>query len=336
MSFKKIFYKIKEFAGIIALLLVLSVIVMASGQASNFARIVLGTANYGTDPNTTADITFQNDEYISNATDGTLDFGAALFTTTGTYDATISTAVAGGETGVYSYISQATTALTGELIGVRGNSRSNVASPSGTIMGGKFQAGNMSAGYNASTVTGVYVDVVNKIPPDGGDSTVVWTNARGYEVSMDLNQGSANKTNTVTNAYMFYGVYNLPTVGTYATVTNGYGVFLRNEAVGGTGQALDAAVYIDDRSMSGGIHGWDYGIDMSGVSGFTYADIKTSSGAKIFTGSAANGDAVYAEVGAYDATGSIYLSTAAGAIYIQVANNGAAADWYKVTMSDAD
>ena len=60
-----------------------------------------------------------------------------------------------------------------------------------------------------------------------------------------------------------------------------------------------------------------------------------SSGAKIFTGNAANGDGVYAEVGAKDATGSIYLTTA-GALYIQVANAGAAADWYKVTMSDAD
>lgn len=86
MSFKKIFYKINQFSGIVSLLLVLSVIVMASGQASNFARIVLGTANYGTDPNTTADITFQNDEYISNATDGTLDFGSANLATTGTID----------------------------------------------------------------------------------------------------------------------------------------------------------------------------------------------------------------------------------------------------------
>jgi len=31
----------------------------------------------------------------------------------------------------------------------------------------------------------------------------------------------------------------------------------------------------------------------------------------------------------------IYISTA-GAIYIQVADAGAAADWYKVTATDAD
>ncbi|MFX0184090.1 MAG: hypothetical protein ACFE95_13490 [Candidatus Hodarchaeota archaeon] len=61
---------------------------MAAGQASNFARIVLGTSNYGTDPNTTADITLQNDEYITNSTDGTIDFGAATLSTTGNFDIT--------------------------------------------------------------------------------------------------------------------------------------------------------------------------------------------------------------------------------------------------------
>jgi len=77
------------------------------------------------------------------------------------------------------------------------------------------------------------------------------------------------------------------------------------------------------------------GIDMDDAV-ITGANIVTSSGAKIFTGTAANGDAVYAEVGAYDATGSIYLSTAAGAIYVQVANAGAATDWFKVQSADDD
>jgi hypothetical protein len=74
------------------------------------------------------------------------------------------------------------------------------------------------------------------------------------------------------------------------------------------------------------------GIGLSGIFG---NDITTSSGAKIFSGSAANGNAVYAEVGTKDATGSIYISTV-GAIFIQVANAGAATDWYKVTATDAD
>ena len=65
------------------------------------------------------------------------------------------------------------------------------------------------------------------------------------------------------------------------------------------------------------------------------SDLKLSSGARVFTGSAANGDAVYAEVGSVDATGSIYITTA-GAMYVQVANTGAATDWFKVTTTDAD
>jgi len=51
--------------------------------ATNFDRIVLGSGNYETDPNITADITLQNDEYITNGTDGTIDFGAANLLTTG-------------------------------------------------------------------------------------------------------------------------------------------------------------------------------------------------------------------------------------------------------------
>jgi len=211
--------------------------------------------------------------------------------TTGTIDQTITNTAAGGQTGLYSYLSHGTNALTGELIGVHGNGRVNVNSAAGTAMGGKFQSGNFTAGYDLLTGTGVYVDVVNKIP---AAASATWTNARGYEVSMDLDQGTAGHTNTVTNAQMFYGVYNLPTAGSYATVTNGYGVFLRNEAVGGTGQMIDAALYVDDKSHTGGIKGWDYGIDFSGIGAnsgsFGTADIRFSNGALINNSDADNLD----------------------------------------------
>lgn len=55
----------------------------AWAAATHFDRIVLGTDNFGTDPNPTADLTFQYDEYITNATDGTVGFGAANLVTTG-------------------------------------------------------------------------------------------------------------------------------------------------------------------------------------------------------------------------------------------------------------
>lgn len=193
---------------------------------------------------------------------------------------TETTTAAGGRTGVYSYLTHNTNALTGNLIGARGNARvDTIDSAAGTVTGGKFQAGNMGTGTDLLTATGVYVDVVNKIP----SGATTWTNARGYEVSMDLDQGSAGNVNTVTNAYMFYGVYNLPTVDAYATVTNGYGIFVRNEAVGGTGQMLDAAFYADDLSHSGGIYGWDFGIDFSGITSgaFGTADIRGVNGETI-------------------------------------------------------
>ena len=209
-----------------------------------------------------------------------LDSTGAIVST-GTIDQTITETVAGGDRGLNLAISQETNALTGTLTGVRGNARVNVESASGTVVGGEFLSGNMSAGYSLTTATGMYAGVTNKVP----SGAVTWTNARGVEINMDLDQGTAGNTNTVTNAYMLYGVYNLPTAGSYATVTNGYGVFLRNEAVGGTGQMLDAALYIDDLSHTGGIKGWDFGIDLSGVGAasgaFGSADIRLANSEEI-------------------------------------------------------
>ena len=188
---------------------------------------------------------------------------------------TIATTAAGGATGLYAYLEHATNALTGNLIGVRGSARVNaIDSPAGSVIGGYFQAGNMGVGTDLSVVRGVYTEIVNKIP----SGATTWDYARGYEANMDLDQGTSGNANTITDAQIFYGVYNLPTVGTYATVTNGYGVFIRNEAVGGTGQMLDAGFYLDDLSHSGGIFGWDFGLDFSGIGAnsgaFGTADIR--------------------------------------------------------------
>ena len=240
---------------------------VASGTSPSFVTVDLTGVTDGNIPYMQAAAAGFGDSPISY--DGT-----KIDITTPT-DSTISTTTAGGESGHYASITHITNALTGELIGMRGNARvDTIDSSSGTVMGGKFQSGNMGTGTDLATATGVYVDVVNKIP----SGATTWTNARGFEASMDLDQGSAGNVNTITNAYMFYGVYNLPTVDTYATVTNGYGVFVRNEAVGGTGQMLDAAFYADDKSHSGGIYGWDFGIDFSGVGAnsgaFGTADIR--------------------------------------------------------------
>lgn len=74
MKHKKIMPGIYFIAGFL-ILLIFGFIFPA---ASNFDRLVLGSGNYETDPNSTADITFQNDEYLTNYTDGTIATNAAM------------------------------------------------------------------------------------------------------------------------------------------------------------------------------------------------------------------------------------------------------------------
>lgn len=62
--------------GFITGVVLFTLFVLVFAGATNFDRIVLGSGNYNSDPNTTADITLQNDEYISNYTDGTITFGS--------------------------------------------------------------------------------------------------------------------------------------------------------------------------------------------------------------------------------------------------------------------
>lgn len=76
-----------------AFILIALVILGFRYSNTNFDRLVLGSGNYGTDPNPTADITLQNDEYISNSSNGTISLGAANLTTSGYLD--LGTSVAG-------------------------------------------------------------------------------------------------------------------------------------------------------------------------------------------------------------------------------------------------
>lgn len=239
----------------------------------------------------------------------------------GSFDQTITNTIAGGETGHYAYVSHTTNALTGEAIGIHGNARVNtIDSPAGSVIGGKFQAGNMDVGTDLSGARGIYIDVVNKIPV----GATTWDVARGVEVSMDLDQGSAGNVNTITDAYMFYGVYNAPTTGTYSTITNGYGIFVRNEAVGGTGQTLDAAFYADDRNM--GVAGWNYGLDFNGIgaNGFGVADIRFQDGTVFISGynGSPNGAVTAGK-------GSLCVDTTNAKLYI---NTNGGTTWAEITQ----
>ena len=205
---------------------------------------------------------------------GTLEAVDVDITGTGeVLSVTITSATAGGYRAVDIQPSHGTAALTGTIEGVYSSARINYDSPSGSVNGITAKAGNMSVGADIFAARGVYAEVVNKIPV----GATTWTHARGYEVNMDLNQGTSGNATTFTNTAMFYGLYNLPTVATYTTVTNGYGIFIRNEQVGGNGQMLDAGFYLDDLNMGGGIKGWDYGIDFGSIeSNFGTADMRLS------------------------------------------------------------
>ena len=102
-----------------------------------------------------------------------------------------------------------------------------------------------------------------------------------------------------------------------AKATTEYGLKIRNTNNSLTTQA-DAAICISETGTN---------------TGFA-AQIITEDGPKIFSGTAATGAAVYAEVGAIDATGSMYMSTTG--IFVQVANTGAETDWERVDSTDSD
>jgi hypothetical protein len=299
--------------------------------------------DYGIDMNAatinTADIRLSNGATIANTSADVLtitetEINVVGYLTSDNNGSAID--AAGGRTMITGYYLGGTTALTGDGIGVYGNARVDVDSSSGKVIGGYFKAGNGSGdtGYNIDVIRGVYVEGVKKAGTAAIDA------ARGVEISMDWDAATTTTT-TLTGLRV-----ELQTGATASAPTHSAGIHVTNQSVSGVGQKMGSAILVTQLSCGSG-EGFDFGLDLGDSSfvddGLTFtsntfgtADIRLSSGAMIFTGSAANGDAVFAEVGAKDAKGSIYISTAAGAIYVQVADAGAATDWFKVTSSDAD
>jgi len=113
----------------------------------------------------------------------------------------------------------------------------------------------------------------------------------------------------------------------------------------------EGVLALDCNSMTG--TGADYAIKVSSIYGgsattdsfndgirlddavVNQAQIVFSNGSKLFVGAQTSENGVYGEVGAYDAVGSVYFATN-GKIFVQVADNGAAADWEIVTSASAE
>lgn len=169
-----------------------------------------------------------------------------------------------------------TTAVTGEGRGVRGNARLEVASTSGSTYGGYFQAGNgtyssAGDGVNLGLAVGALAEVVTS---SAGGSARTITEARGLYVSMDIDQAD---TVITTGHAIKVNIQSGSTGATHGTV---HGLYLESEAVGGTGQQMDSAIYVKTTNQSGGVKGWNYGLNMSGAD-FNSEDIVLQNGETI-------------------------------------------------------
>ena len=363
--------------------------------------VLMATTGYG------GDITWYNglgsleEPTLTGSYGGTITNSAYGWVLTGTSDATITNTLAAGDKAINYSITQNSTALTGNLIGLAMVATNGATrAPNGVIYGAEIKARAATSGYVGNTIgrlDGVYVSV------DAKKDTA--TTMRAFEASLD---GGAGGMTTEAVAFEAFNNSSATQTASYAFSANGgtasghkvYTADFRMQNGALFDNAVDGVLEINEASdefkltfgsntitaSSSDVTLFDFGtidlatdaLDLSegditngGVASFDQVqadasalvigagtetvavnssdwDVSTGgamsgiesitldSGAKIFSGTAANGDSVYAEVGTVDAIGSIYLNTTNGYLYIQVANDGAASDWFKVNATDAD
>jgi len=148
--------------------------------------------------------------------------------------------LAAGVTGVYGWIKQGTTALTGTARGLRGNASVLIASAAGTVIG---VAGRAANGTSTSALDGVNAGELR-----GGDFLVagvgksgpaVITAARGVFVQLDIDAANL----TITDAR---GIYvNVQSGNASAnTLTACNLAYLEYESVVGTAPAINSAIKV--------------------------------------------------------------------------------------------
>lgn len=168
-------------------------------------------------------------------------------------DTTTGQIVAGGTTMLYGRCLQKTTALTGDLIGVRGNARIAVASEAGTAYGGYFQAGSGSSATGADAVNaGAVYGLLGEVVVAAASATV--TLAVGIKASMDIDAA----TTAITSAVGLW--VSVGTGSSQGTHTSSVGALIINEDVQGTGTVCAAGLAIGQISRA---IGFTYLIDMN-------------------------------------------------------------------------
>ena len=125
-----------------------------------------------------------------------------------------------------------------------------------TAQGALIQASN-NDGIDAGVLNGVLIEAIGK---SSGTAATIST-MRGAIVNTEW-----NALDTVTDLRVVHvrtHTRNAATAG-YISGT-GYGIYIENEAVGGNGQALDAAIYLKGTNLSGGNKAFTHGIDFTGA-----------------------------------------------------------------------
>jgi translation elongation factor EF-G len=300
----------------------------------------------------TADIRGQNGETWSNATNN-IWLANSNVSMLDDMTLTLGTTTTNAETKNTWLFDEATSGVGQFRMGDMSNPQILKVNPGATVAGSEIYINHALGAGNCADLLGSYSKIT--VTGDGdADVTIVGDASRAY---VGLTGGANNSvasqaygtqawakhggTGAITamsglSAMMDVGAENF----TASTINSGHFHIQGAGDITGQFDGVMIEAYPDVDLMDSGLAICvDGGADVAAgirIAGAPACQMLLSSGAKVFTGTAANGDAVYAEVGAKDAVGSIYISTGNGYIYIQVANAGNAADWYKVTASDAD
>ena len=150
-----------------------------------------------------------------------------------------------------------------DVFGIR--SRANLIttadSSTRTATGAELQASN-SNGISVSVLCGA------KCSSTGKSTSSSATISTMRAVDLITEWGAKDTVTNLYNTHIKCITRNAAGEGSFGT---GYGIYLENIAVGGTGQALDAGIRFQETGL-GGVEGYNYGIDFSGAT-YTTAEM---------------------------------------------------------------
>ena len=141
------------------------------------------------------------------------------------------------------WITLGSTVTSGDLSGIRSRVTGNAASAGANVRGAYLEAKGGASKY-AAMLEGALIHA-----DYSAGSVTVSGDVRGLTVQ--ISQGSG------LNAANLYGILlNMQTRGDETITTDDVGLMIRNEAVGGNGRTMDAALKIAELNMGGGTNGF--------------------------------------------------------------------------------